>query len=335
MWKSLMPPLSYLKLLTIIKKTLYTPLILAAAIAMLSVSCFRFGEKIEPQVSYTVEDRYLRNLPPAFPPLSSEEADTQWGSEYLIAKHFAKELDLYRAITNYKRALILLNNPASPRTLEMEYDIVLSYYLGKRYSDAIDFYNRSQLTHTDRRFSSYHDLLVILYECYLKEHDDQKAGATFYLLMHNYPDTAEKIKISTALTVGDISYLQASKFSEDPEINAMITDFNAYKKSVHKAQLLNSILPGAGYLYVGQKQSAVTALLLNGLFIYATYAFFHKGFTAAGIITLSFEAGWYFGGIYGAGESAKLYNERLYERLAYPYLSQKYLFPVLMLKKSF
>jgi len=56
---------------------------------------------------------------------------------------------------------------------------------------------------------------------------------------------------------------------------------------------------------------------------------------AAGIITTSFEAGWYFGGIYGAGESAKLYNERLYEKAVYPAMNRHSLFPVLMLKFGF
>lgn len=302
---------------------------------MLLTSCFRLGEQIEPQVNYTVEERYLKNLPSSFSPLTESERKSSWGSEYLIAKHFAKELDLYRAITTYKRALILLSNPQNPRYGEMEYDIFLSYYLGKRYADALNFYTQSELVHTDYQFKAYHDLLVILYECYLKEDDQQHAGAIFYLLAKNYPETAEKIKVSTALTVGDLAYLKASHFSQDQEINGMITHFNQHKKSVHKAQLLNACLPGAGYLYVGQKQSALTAFLLNGLFIYSSYAFFHKGFTAAGIITLSFESGWYFGGIYGAGEAAKIYNERLYENIAYPYLSKKNLFPVLMLKTSF
>jgi len=50
---------------------------------------------------------------------------------------------------------------------------------------------------------------------------------------------------------------------------------------------------------------------------------------------LSFEAGWYFGGIYGAGEEAKYYNERVYEKEANALLNEKKLFPVLMLGHSF
>ena len=79
----------------------------------------------------------------------------------------------------------------------------------------------------------------------------------------------------------------------------------------------------------------MTAFFLNGLFLAAAYQFFHRGNVAAGIITLSFEAGWYFGGIYGAGQEAKYYNERIYERNASAVLNDSKLFPVLMLDHAF
>jgi hypothetical protein len=56
---------------------------------------------------------------------------------------------------------------------------------------------------------------------------------------------------------------------------------------------------------------------------------------AAGIITTNFEAGWYFGGIYGAGEEAKYYNERIYEKNASTVLNQHKLFPILMMEHAF
>ncbi|MGH2611943.1 MAG: tetratricopeptide repeat protein, partial [Rhabdochlamydiaceae bacterium] len=101
------------------------------------------------------------------------------------------------------------------------------------------------------------------------------------------------------------------------------------------AQLLNSFVPGAGYFYLGQTQSGITALLLNGLFIWASVYFFQHGNIAAGTIFTSVEAGWYFGGIYGAGQEAKLYNERLYERQATPIMNENRYFPILMLKYGF
>ena len=73
----------------------------------------------------------------------------------------------------------------------------------------------------------------------------------------------------------------------------------------------------------------------NGLFIAAAVHCFQHNHLAAGIIFTSFEAGWYFGGIYGAGEEAKTYNERLYEKKITPLMNQKGLFPVFMLQYGF
>ena len=95
------------------------------------------------------------------------------------------------------------------------------------------------------------------------------------------------------------------------------------------------LLPGAGYYYVGQKKAALTAFVINSLFTAAAYQFFAKGYPAAGFITLSFEAGWYFGGINGAGLAAKEYNERLYEVKAKDFMLKERLFPLLTFETSF
>jgi hypothetical protein len=63
--------------------------------------------------------------------------------------------------------------------------------------------------------------------------------------------------------------------------------------------------------------------------------FFETGNIPAGAIFTSFEAGWYFGGIYGGGLEAKAYNERLYESLATPVLMKENLFPGLMIRYAF
>ena len=51
-----------------------------------------------------------------------------------------------------------------------------------------------------------------------------------------------------------------------------------------------------------------------------------EGFSSlvAGIFTASLEAGWYLGGINGAGLSAKIYNDRLYSELGKEALSSAY-----------
>lgn len=288
-------------------------------------------------MNYAVQDRYLKQLPPAFPPLTSHEKSEAWGKEYLLGQRFAEDLDFYRAITTFKRSEYLLPENENERLLEVQYQMVLCYYLGKRFEDVIAAYNHSKLYTANTSFPAYHDLLVILYESYLETDDEPKAEHTLRTLKRYYPDTAKKLELATVLIEGNLCAIEKESLNDPSKtyLSQILTEYEAKKKSVNKAQTLNMVLPGAGYLYVGQKQSALTAFLLNGLFIAATVHFFNKGHIAAGIITASFEMGWYFGGIYGAGESAKLYNERLYEDLAYPALNRNGLFPVLMLKYGF
>lgn len=340
--------MSLLKLLTTI------------SVFLCATSCYHVPRKLEPEITYAAQDSYIKSLPPPFSPLSEEEKNTHWGQEYTIGLAFAEDLDLYRAISTFKRAEILISDQSIDRKNELQYLMVLSYYLAKKYDDAIYIFEHSELKEVRHSFSAYHDLLLILYESYRENNEPKKAEYIYTLIKGSFPETAEKLAVSTAYLQGDLVSLTDYSASlgqavgtlkdelADPtsytslalvkkkaaSVNQTLDYYTKNKKSIAKAELLN-ILPGAGYLYVGQKQTAVTAFLLNGLFIAATAHFFHKGEYAAGIITAGFEAGWYFGGIYGAGEAAKLYNERLYEKKVYETMSTDALFPVLQLNYGF
>lgn len=307
------------------------------ALLVLTASCYRVSDKIDPRVSCQLQDRHIHELHSAFPPLSLEERNSDWGRECVIAAAFADQLDLYRAVSTYKRAEILLPSSEQARLLEVQYDILFCYFLGKRYDEAIEAFEKSTLSHVDKTFPSYRDLLLILYECYREMNDPEKQERIFELMGKSYPDTAEKLKLSRAIREGNIEEVErfACGFNGPSYLSSLLYCYYSGKKSIGGAQALNAILPGGGYLYIGQKKSALTAFFLNGLFIAAAYEFFHHGHTVAGIITLGFETGWYFGGIYGAGEEAKYYNERLYERNASAVLNDHNLFPVLMLEHSF
>lgn len=297
-------------------------------------SCYRVEEKIEPKISYNLKKDIVDSLPNPFKPLSMEERSKDWAREFIIAKKFARELDLYRAVTNFKRAEILIEEDNIDRKQEIEYNILLCYYLGKKYDDVIESFEKSSLCYVDKSFKAFEDLLIILYESYHELKDKEKTKKILELLEESYPDTEKKIKLSTALMDADVDAL-SKDYTNNLQIRHLINDYNKEKKSVHTAQLLNVFIPGSGYLYIGQKRSAITAFLLNATFIYASYQFFKNKWTAAGVITASFEAGWYFGGIYGAGEEANYYNERLFENMATPMLNEKKLFPIYFLHYGF
>lgn len=292
---------------------------------------------IEPKIVYTPQKHVISTLPSAFEPLSPEERNQDWGRELIIARTFASELDLYRAITSYKRALILLPPGCNARRLEIEYGIILSYYLGRKYSEVIETFETSTEKNIPSTFPVFDDLLAILYDSYQHVGQHAKACQILTMIEARHPTKAYALQMSEAISKGDITLINelAAKDPSYEDVYFFLNSYHKEAKSVRKAQTLNAILPGAGYYYVGQKKTALTSFLINTLFIAAAYQFFHNGYVAAGVITTSLEAGWYFGGINGAGLAAKEYNERLYENSAKEYLSRNCLFPVLMLQKTF
>lgn len=303
---------------------------------LLLTACYRVPDRLDPRVSYQLQDRHFEQLTGAFLSLSSLEQTSDWGKEYLIAHAFANELDLYRAVSTFKRAQILLSNNQE-RKLELQYDIILCFFLGKQYDKAIESFESSDLAHVDKTFPAYHDLLLVLYESYRELDDEEKQARVLELIDKTFPGTGEELKVSIAIREGDLPTIDcfANGFQHPSYLDHLVDGYCSQKKSVAKAQFLNALVPGAGYLYIGQHKSALTAFLLNGLFIAAAAQFFLHSHIAAGIITTGFEAGWYFGGIYGAGEEAKYYNERLYEKSASVVLNEYKLFPILMLKHAF
>lgn len=84
---------------------------------------------------------------------------------------------------------------------------------------------------------------------------------------------------------------------------------NFKPKSSTKAALL-SVIPGLGYVYTGHKQTALTALIINGLLGYATYTSIKKDNYGVAALTGVFTASFYIGNILGAGKSAQRYNDR-------------------------
>src|SRR3990167_4080721 len=146
----------------------------------------------KPKLDYTLQDRYLLHKKSPFSEFNEVEKATLWGKEYYIGTHFAKSLDLYQAITSFKRANILIPEEFLERKRQIEYQILFAYYLGKKYQDAVDVFESSLLSGVDGSFSAYHDLLVILFESYTKVEERDKAKVVLRLLDKSYPMTAKK-----------------------------------------------------------------------------------------------------------------------------------------------
>lgn len=300
-------------------------------------NCQPTYRQIEPTIVYTPPPHRINALPTAFSPLSNEERQQEWAKELIIGDAFARELDLYRAITCYKRAKVLLPAESIERRLQLDYDIILSYYLGRRYQDAANAFEDSLLMNANPLFPAYNNLLIILYDCYSQTNQEDKAENVLELIQKYSPETSIDLNLFSHLKEGHIEKAQQEIDSHPlkEELQPHLDIYYQYAKSPSKARRLNALLPGAGYYYVGQRKAALTSFIINTLFIAAAYQFFHRGYFAAGLITTSLEAGWYVGGINGAGIEATEFNTRLYEGTVKNMMSENRIFPVLMFETAF
>lgn len=104
------------------------------------------------------------------------------------------------------------------------------------------------------------------------------------------------------------------------------------QKSPGYAGVLAGILPGAGHLYAGKPWQALTAFVLNGVFLAGAAYAVHEGFETTGAILLFFETGWYLGNIQSAMEAARQAN-RQYQRNLVQHLRATYAPPTLTLRE--
>ncbi len=298
------------------------------SLMMVLASCQRKSIEFEPNIYYIPTVTYLEYRPSAFPRVTKEEAKQEWSKEYRLGIGFAEELDLYRAITCFKRSSYLMPASLPERRDQIDFCLMQSYYFASKYSDTLNIFNKSNLREVPAEFPAFRELLIMLYDCYQKNDECDKANKIRGLIVENDYQLADDLVLYEVLSEGDlcslVNLLPSSRKRE--RLQCFIEDFGADAKSVRKARLLNALLPGAGYYYVGLTKSALTSFLINTVFIAAAYQFFHKGYVAAGVITTSLEFGWYFGGINGAGLAANEYNEHLYEGKARDFMTQECFF---------
>ena len=95
------------------------------------------------------------------------------------------------------------------------------------------------------------------------------------------------------------------------------------QKSIRKAGLLSTILPGMGQFYAGQIRSGVNALILNGLNLLACYALFaHSAFLEGTFYLLIVANRYYSGNIYQAELAVYEYNSGKIDLLTLQLLDQ-------------
>ena len=310
---------------------------LSIALAFLMTGCQPVCHKMEPVIPSPLPTCQVETFPSAFPALTQEEREEEWAKELVIAEAFSRECDFYRAITCYKRARILLPAHRIERQLQIDYDLMLCYYLGGKYQEVLTIFESSDLSQANPVFPAFNHLLLIVYDAYLQTHQEDKAGCVLEIIGKFAPEVAGDLSLYQELKMGNVDEARML-VAEHPNADTLQEDFSVYDrfaKSPRKARMLNAVLPGAGYAYVGLKRSAITSFVINALFTAAAYQCFRHGQFAWGAIATSLEMGWYLGGINGAGIEAQEFNTRLYEGVSKSILNKQKAFPVLMFETSF
>ncbi len=276
----------------------------------------------------------ISKLPTPPPALTEEESLSQWGQEYHLGRCFAREGDYYRAITCFHRSRFLLGDASPPHTAQLIHALLLTYTLGRKSQEAVDLWEKVQTSVRITDPDLARDCISLLYEAY--SHLNRLDEASRLINVLPADDLLRtRLPLFQTIALNDDGSLSAAPAlaarvgtQESDDAIAIAAAYLRSRKDPTTACLLNALLPGSGYFYVRQYQTAATALAMNTLFIVATVQLFAAHQQAAAIIAGGFEGGWYLGGITGAGLAADLYNQRLREQIAKPYLERYKLFPL-------
>lgn len=250
---------------------------------------------------------------------AAQSADA--ASIYAFGHHLLALGDHYRAITELKRFSILF--PDDPRQPAAQLLLGLAYQAEADYDSATAYFRRLRQNEGENDFDRL--ALFKLGEMRLQQRQYPQAIRLFQRFLKQFPDgpLVDRTQYLLGLTQtleGDLQtaepifeFLSPGTAWAD-EASAIQRTLEAAEplqsKSLRVAGILAGVLPGAGHLYLGKPRHAITAFLLNGLFLAgATFAFL-EGLEATGVILLYFETGWYLGNIRSAREGARDFNRR-------------------------
>jgi tetratricopeptide (TPR) repeat protein len=269
-----------------------------------------------------------------------EAADTL---VYDFGLHLFQLGDYYRAITEFKRFSLLF--PGHPRQPAAELLIGLAWQEDQAYDEAFTHFQRWHLA--DAPTDASRVAAFKLGELRFQQGQYRQAVGHFQDFLETYPEgplvTHSKYMLGLSWALeGQVSQAQqvfATLPARDPlaqQALALQDELRLapapQRKSPQVAGVLSGVLPGAGHLYAGKPLQALTAFVLNGVFLAGAAYAFHEKLEATGAILLFFETGWYLGGIYSAMDAARAANRQQQQAFT-DHLRATYAPPVLTLQR--
>lgn len=228
--------------------------------------------------------------------------------------------DFDRAITEYQR--LIFSAPYTRWSRKAEDDLMGCYYQSGQYTEAFDL----GISLLDRDLDNDRRDRVLLAVGKSSIRRGDYGGARFHVVKVS-PDARDRASMLEGLSYAFESRWQeaARAFDNVPRQssltgNAIVCERLCARgaalklKNPTKAGVL-AVIPGLGYLYDGYERTALSAFVVNSLFIWGTYEAFHHDNPGLGTVLAFFGTGWYSGNIYGSIQSAKRQNARSHARL--------------------
>ena len=257
----------------------------------------------------------------AKPVKANERADFLWG----FANHLYQEQDFYRALSEYQRFVFLF--PADPRVSKAELQIgrcyrregrpnkAISHFLGLYKRKAEETIGREALLEmvaTREEQKRYPEAIYWTKQFIERYSDYPEIDAVYLSLAWLQIDSG---KYDEAIATLDLIQPDSASYSRAKSISQALRQRpERSEKSPQTAGVLSAVLPGAGHLYAGRPEQAISSFLLNATFITGAVVAFHNDSPVLGGILVFFELGWYVGGIRSAAQAAREENREREQR---------------------
>jgi outer membrane protein assembly factor BamD (BamD/ComL family) len=240
-----------------------------------------------------------------------------------VADAFLQEKEYYRAITEYKRFLILF--PDSTRGDYALLQVGTAYSQGGDHDGAARNFSALREKYPQSLFAG--DACFFEGMSYWKKKEYEKAGSLFLALVDAYPGSsyAPRAMAAAALIELDRGNPEAAQgllhrfvatYPDHPKIDSVreaMSLLEGYadlpQKSMALAGIMSIVLPGAGYAYAGDYGTAVMSLLVNGAFIAGAWTAFAQELYAVGALVAGVGVPFYAGNIYGSALAVKKWNQ--------------------------
>ncbi len=234
------------------------------------------------------------------------------------------EGDYYRAITEYKKLIILF--PASDRLPEAFYNTGMAYYRGEDYESAVKGFADVRKTYAASHFSSAAFYEGLSYRK-LGRHDaaelafrrsrlfDEKhpvaAHAQLGLSLNAF-EQDDVLSCRTELEGFLVNYPEDERVPGVKESFRLLHEYEATTlKSPFLAGTLSAVIPGSGHVYAERYRDGAMAFLVNALFIAGTIIALADENYALAAVAGGVGLPFYVGNIYGAANAARKWNVSL------------------------